>query len=281
MRSSVRWDLVQSRLSTPKNLRSELYDTPLSIHLKALLMLLEGDMSHSIQGLAVPISRNRRSPVDVLLDHEYRYWEEHAACLKLNLDLSILQNIVAAVTLFGADSQEEALAILSAVPGLGSLVQQNSSAGFLRSVDEKTLVLADRFARELFGSGIDASSSRLESYWDSLQPDYIGEWHVGRCAERNSQLISLLARGATDHQRDRAMEVLDRATSHQRHLSAALEMLRTSKSTGHRVLRMPAPTSTQLPSWKMQGQQAASTRESYDPAELMRVDRPDWTEKFT
>jgi len=212
---SIPWEEKVTEIAIPAGLNSSTYDTPLAIHLTALIALLVYDRPPCDE-TSFHASRDARAPEDELLDHELRYWEKHASSIGLDkrgVDDDTLGDMVVAATLLGAATEDEALGTLEVVPGLGT--------------DDKTVLLADRFIRELFGQG---DTSLPGSYWGSLQPDRLGEWHIGRRARHNSRLIKRLLGVASEYQMDRAGEILRRAVLHQPHLADALTMISVRKT---------------------------------------------------
>ena len=95
---------------------------------------------------------------DTLLRHEERYWIDTAHSAGLDLSATVLRRVVAAATLCGASSFDDAGALAGAVPGTGDLTQ-------------------DRLHRlDSWLSGLYPPDTGQR--WGSLQPDRLGEYLI-------------------------------------------------------------------------------------------------------
>jgi len=181
------WASLAAALRPPADLYEHRYDNVLTLQMTALTALLQ----HGPR----PVDTSPGTPPErTLLKHEDRFWEASAKAPAHRLDLPAptLGAAVAVAALCGAGTKDEALHVLTTLPGLPAH-QTASAAAWLAS-----LYPADG-----------------DRYWGSLQPDRIAEYHashtltedtitlpdlLGAAAPgQQAQLITVLARAAIAH----------------------------------------------------------------------------------
>ncbi|MFB8084695.1 hypothetical protein [Streptomyces sp. NPDC055992] len=113
------------------------------------------------------------APMDVLLDHEYRYWSRMARRHGLH-DAREWETALTAAFLVGASSRKEAL-------------------GTLKALEESSDVRRDSGRRDRLAEMIHALYP-TEEYWGSPQPDSLTEYHLKRALQDDGELRELLAR---------------------------------------------------------------------------------------
>ncbi|MBZ9644612.1 tetratricopeptide repeat protein, partial [Streptomyces sp. PSKA30] len=181
------WKSLAGTLRPPADLSHPRYDNVLTLQMTALVTLLQ----HGPRPADTPAGT---PPERTLLKHEERFWEASAKtpAYKLDLPVPTLGAAVATATLCGAGTPDEALRVITALPGLPDH-QQASTTAWLAS---------------LYPGG-------PNRYWGSLQPDRIAEYHASHVlAEgriplpallneaspgQQAQLITVLARAAIAH----------------------------------------------------------------------------------
>ncbi|MFD7321920.1 trypsin-like peptidase domain-containing protein [Streptomyces sp. NPDC059875] len=176
------WGAVADRVEAPADLTGSRYATALNVQMEALAALLQAGPEPLVPepGEAVEAT---------LLRHEERYWARaFAARGEQPLPMPLLRRIVAAATLCGAADEDEAMAVVSRVPGLGPV---------------RAWELAESI-RRLYPAAHDA-------YWGMLQPDRVGEFQASRVVGEVPGLLPALIAGATAAQQVQAMTVLTRA----------------------------------------------------------------------
>ena len=175
------WRSLTGALQTPVDLVSDKYGSPLNLQVAALAALLQAG-PHPI---TEPGDRSRE---DVLLDHERRYWRRTASERHLDYQPVTLELAVAAATLLGASSEQEATATLARVP----LLQD-------QALDARLAVA--RWIADLYPTAHD-------QYWGALQPDPLAEHHIATVL-RNSdrELLDKLLADATYDQRVQGLDV--------------------------------------------------------------------------
>ncbi|WP_406486003.1 tetratricopeptide repeat protein [Streptomyces phaeochromogenes] len=184
------WISLAASLRPPADLHDYRYANVLTLQMTALVGLLQ----HGPQ----PVEAAPGTPLEsILLLHEKRFWKASAKvpAYELNLPAPTLGAAVAVAALCGASTQEEALRVITTLPGLPAHLTQ-SAAEWLASLYPPD---GDR-------------------YWGSLQPDRIAEFHashtltkhnitlptlptlLGQAAPgQQAQLITVLARAAIAH----------------------------------------------------------------------------------
>ncbi|MEU9339384.1 hypothetical protein AB0D49_40645 [Streptomyces sp. NPDC048290] len=178
------WRALAAALRAPGDLDCAAYESVLTLHMTALVTLLQSGKA--------PVTTPHDEPAEgTLLRHEQRYWVRAGERLA-PLPNDTVQRATAVATLCGAADPVEAVAALSALPELCSA--------------ETPLVAA--WLRTLYPPGPDG-------YWGAIQPDRVGEYHVGRVLldfDQPLPLTTLLARCTADQQ-IRAFTVLVRAAT--------------------------------------------------------------------
>ncbi|MFC8263975.1 tetratricopeptide repeat protein [Streptomyces sp. NPDC057291] len=200
------WPSLAAVLRPPADLDDHRYDNVLTLQMTALVCLLQ----HGPRPVdAVPDTPPERT----LLKHEDHFWEASAKtpAHKLDLDARTLGAAVAVAVLCGAGTRDEAVRVITTLPGLPS--HQTASA-------------ADWLAALYPADG--------DRYWGSLQPDRVAEYHASRMVEdgaiplpallaagsptQQAQTITVLARAAIAHYNtgrptssDRTLHTLDTA----------------------------------------------------------------------
>ncbi|MEU8383873.1 serine protease [Streptosporangium sp. NPDC048865] len=163
----------------------------LTIQMAALVQLLQSG-EHPVE------ARESEAVEDVLLNHERRYWRRTAAAAGLALNATSLERAIAAAALCGADDEMQAGATLEAVPGWDGV-----------GADRRET--AARWIRGLY-------PAPDGEYWGTLQPDRIGEHLVAAVTRETPGLLNVLLPAASVEQRQRALEMLARASAReQRH----------------------------------------------------------------
>jgi len=194
------WQNLAETVTAPPDLISDKYGSPLNLQVAALTALLQAG-PHPI---AEPGDRSRE---DVLLDHERRYWRRSASERHLNYQPDTLELAVAAATLLGASTEQEATTILARVPGLQD-----------QALDTRLAVA--RWIADLYPTAHD-------QYWGALQPDELGERLIVDTIASHSDLINQLADGASDSQAIHALYSLGRLLPREPELTSQLEALIT------------------------------------------------------
>ncbi|MEV8287210.1 tetratricopeptide repeat protein [Streptomyces niveus] len=200
------WPSLAVELRSPADLHDHRYDNVLTLQMTALVDLLQ----HGPRPVNVAPGT---PPERTLLKHEDRFWEASAKtpAHRLDLDASTLGAAVAIAALCGATTPEEAVRVITTLPGLPRH-QATSAANWLAA-----LYPADG-----------------DRYWGSLQPDRVAEHHASRVLEdgaiplpallaagspmQQAQTITVLARAAIAHYNtgrttnsDRVLHTLDTA----------------------------------------------------------------------
>jgi tetratricopeptide (TPR) repeat protein len=195
-------------VGTPPTLRTagtaEL--TPLDLHLEALATVLGESGGGEVHGPA-------SSPVQRVLNHERRYWRKAADGAGLGTyDGVDLDRALAAASLCGADTEDQAVAVLSRVEGLAH---------------HGDLVRLARLIRRLYPS--------TDWYWGFLRPDLLAEELIGQVAagsgypHESRTFPAALLEQASVEQRLRALTMLARAAPQRDHVrSLVADLIRAS-----------------------------------------------------
>ncbi|WP_367132209.1 MULTISPECIES: tetratricopeptide repeat protein [Streptomyces] len=177
------WPSLAAALRTPADLYDHRYDNVLTLQMTALVNLLQ----HGPR----PVDAAPGTPPErTLLKHEDRFWEASAKAPahRLDLDASTLGAAVAVAALCGAATRDEAVRVITTLPGLPGH-QAASAANWVAA-----LYPADG-----------------DRYWGSLQPDRVAEYHASRVLEHGAiPLPALLAAGSATQQ-TQTITVLARA----------------------------------------------------------------------
>ncbi|MDT3395350.1 tetratricopeptide repeat protein, partial [Streptomyces sp. B1866] len=177
------WQSLAAALQPPGDLHGHRYDNVLTLQMTALVALLQ----HGPR----PVDAAPGTPPErTLLQHEDRFWEASATTPAYRLDLptATLGAAVAVAALCGADTRDEALGVISTLPGLPA-----------HQAETATAWLAALYP---------ADGNR---YWGSLQPDRIAEYHASRALANNTIQLPALLNAATPGQQAQTITVLARA----------------------------------------------------------------------
>ncbi|MET9572450.1 tetratricopeptide repeat protein, partial [Streptomyces virginiae] len=177
------WPSLATELGPPSDLHEQRYDNVLALQMTALVGLLQ----HGPR----PVDTTPGTPLErILLMHEDRFWEASATspAHKLALDASTLGAAVAVAALCGATTQDEAVQVISTLPGLPGH-QMESAAKWL--------------ARLYPADG--------DRYWGSLQPDRVAEYHASRVLADGSLPLPALLAASSPAQQAQTVTVLARA----------------------------------------------------------------------
>ncbi|WP_052499803.1 tetratricopeptide repeat protein [Streptomyces vietnamensis] len=177
------WSSLAVELRPPADLHDHRYDNVLTLQMTALVDLLQHG-PHPVD--ATPGTPPERT----LLKHEDRFWEASAKtpAHRLDLDSSTLGAAVAVAALCGAATREEAVQVITTLPGLPDR-QAASAANWLAA-----LYPADG-----------------DRYWGSLQPDRVAEYHASRVLEDGAILLPALFTAGSPMQQAQTITVLARA----------------------------------------------------------------------
>jgi tetratricopeptide (TPR) repeat protein len=180
----------QERLSaaTPPDLTQTGYGDPLSIQLAAMLALLG-----EVDGVDVTALENR------LIRHEKAYWQHVLDVRGLELESHVRDQAVAAATLFSVAGRQAALRLLQRVP---ELTTPGPVATWLS---------------ELY--------PHAKHYWGPLQPDRLGEHHIGAVSSRDPDFLHELFADTSVDEAEAALVVVGRAMAHQPHLEEQVRRL--------------------------------------------------------
>lgn len=182
--SAIDPNLVQP----PNDLGHRRYGSVLTLQLAALVSLLQAGPS----ALALPHDLPAEG---VLLEHERRYWRRAALTFGVELDVEIRDITVTMAALCGARDRDEALGLLSAVPGVSDQPYD------LRLRTTKWL-------RDLYPTTEDHC-------WGPLEPDRIAEFLIAATLRLEPGLLPRVMAAASQDQVRRAITVLARASAHQ------------------------------------------------------------------
>ncbi|WP_272591558.1 tetratricopeptide repeat protein [Streptomyces sp. M92] len=177
------WTALAGTLHPPADLHNPGYDNALTLQMTALVALLQHGPRPADTPPGTPAERT-------LLKHEERFWEASATtpAYKIALPVPTLGAAVAVAALCGAATREEALRVITALPGLPDH-QHTTAAAWLAS---------------LYPGGPD-------HYWGSLQPDRVAEYHASQTLEEHGDLLPALLTAGTPAQQAQAITVLARA----------------------------------------------------------------------
>jgi hypothetical protein len=155
----------------------------------AAALLLARDPSIDIDSM----SRDQLM-LELIDRHETQYWQRWNQSLKAGLDTPTQRRTAAAATMLGADTEDEAIALVAAVPALGDA-----------SVERRRVIAG--WLSHLYGGG------RLEerpAIWP-VEPDMLGEALIKREYENSATLLADTFAVASSRQLARALSVLARA----------------------------------------------------------------------
>jgi tetratricopeptide (TPR) repeat protein len=200
----------QARAGTlrPPDLSPGAYAAILTIQLQALTDLLAADRGGTIDGPDADEPTRPEQLEDELLEHEQRYWNytaDRAGLVQPTYQPVTLRRAVAIATVCGAADEDEAIATVTRVPGLGD-----------KTSDER---------RGVAGWLADLYPASERRYWGSLHPDRVGEHLIGQVTRATPNLLSAVLDGASEEQLTLALTVLSRTVTHQPHLADTLRQL--------------------------------------------------------
>ncbi|QXE35085.1 tetratricopeptide repeat protein [Streptomyces sp. GMY02] len=178
------WTGPAAELRPPDDLGHPRYDNALTLQMTALVALLQ-------HGPAPAAISPGALPEDILLIHERHFWEESAkapAFRLQDLPTPTLGAAVAIAALCGAATQDEAAAVLGALPDL--------PAG--------KVAFTGAWVKGLY-------PSEPDGYWGSLQPDRIAEYHASRAVGQGHVPLPALITAAAPRQQAQIITVLSRA----------------------------------------------------------------------
>ncbi|WP_328832205.1 toll/interleukin-1 receptor domain-containing protein [Streptomyces sp. NBC_00252] len=168
----------------PADLCAARYDRILDVHAAAVVALLEQDNPLGSAPSASP------DPVARVLAHERRYWRRLLAVHGLPEDTSLhADTLIAVATLFGAGTEDRALALLSDTP----------------TFEGASVSLRRRHLR--WASAVLQGGPGLHP----LRPDRLGEEHVSHVLASLPEVATAPLPGLDDGQARRALTVLGRA----------------------------------------------------------------------
>ncbi|MER8041919.1 serine protease [Streptomyces sp. NPDC094032] len=183
------WAAVAERVVPPADLRGSRYATALNVQMEALVALLQAgpEPLDAVPGEVVEAT---------LLRHEERYWARAFASSagpgRRPLPMSLIRRMVAAATLCGAADEEEAVAVLGRVPGLGGGAGRDEAWEYAEAI------------RRLY-------PATHEAYWGALQPDRVAEFQASLLVTEVPGLLPAVAAQGTPAQQSQAVTVLTRA----------------------------------------------------------------------
>ncbi|MFF6895820.1 tetratricopeptide repeat protein [Streptomyces microflavus] len=177
------WTPLAATLRPPTDLHDHRYDNVLTLQMTALIGLLQHGPRPVDEAPGTP-------PERTLLKHEDRFWEASAnsPAYRLDLPAPTLGAAVAVAALCGAGTKDEALHVITTLPGLPEH-QGAPAAAWLAS-----LYPADG-----------------DRYWGSLQPDRIAEYHASQTLAEGDIPLPVLLGAAAPGQQAQLITVLARA----------------------------------------------------------------------
>ncbi|MFE5300682.1 tetratricopeptide repeat protein [Streptomyces sp. NPDC056632] len=183
------WHSTTSTLHPPADLNAQGYDNILTLHMAALIALLQHGPQPTDTVPGTP-------PERTLLKHEERFWQDSAQAppYELELNTRILRAAVATAALCGAGTKEEALRVIAVLPRLPAH-QQESTAAWLASL----------YPPE--------DNRNQDRYWGSLQPDRIAEYHAAQTLKDHGITLPALLTAGTPGQQTQTITVLARAAT--------------------------------------------------------------------
>ncbi|MGW4898382.1 tetratricopeptide repeat protein [Kitasatospora sp. NPDC004240] len=183
------WAALAAGIRPPADIEHPRYENVLTLQMTALTALLQHGPS--------PVTTDPDAPAEaVLLDHEKRFWEDSAAAPAFGLtsNTKILGHAVAVAAACGAADGTEARKVTETIPGL----------------PPHTAPTAAEWLASLY-----PPDSDNQSYWGSLRPDRVAEYHAATTLTgadsplppllaaaapgQQAQIITVLARAAVAH----------------------------------------------------------------------------------
>lgn len=192
MHPGADWQAIAQAIGS-RDLREERFGDPLALQLEALLALLESAGSAGPPG----------APEQRLIAHEREYWRNTLEAEGIDLTPQLRDQAVAAATLIAARDRAGAVALLQRVP---ELTNPGPVATWLRSL---------------------YPTETQSRYWGPLQPDRLGEHHIGAVTRADPSLLPHLLGSDDVNELQEALVIIGRAMAHQPHLLDQLsELLR-------------------------------------------------------
>jgi tetratricopeptide (TPR) repeat protein len=199
------WETVAQSVAKPTHMLSD--GSPLTVHMAALTNLLNS---------ATSIGDTENRPLEEqVIAHERRYWEESAKAAGLlsgqgafgPLPPAVLKLLVATTVVTRPPSKSYARWLLKYVPGL------------IGEPYELTRISAADWLHMLYPPGDN-------SYWGTLQPDRVGEYHLGLCMRDEPEFLQRLTPALDSKGIEHVLTVLGRVAVHSSLRELAIDHLR-------------------------------------------------------
>ncbi|MFE3122955.1 tetratricopeptide repeat protein, partial [Streptomyces hydrogenans] len=193
------WTATATTLTPPQGLGQNEYGNALTLHMSALVDLLDITRAGAPEPAHSTETRDSAHDVeDRLLGHEDRYWRNTATAhgLTPNLSMDTLRTAIAAAHLTSANDREHADHLWQRLPALGDQPRDRR--------DQVTTWLATLYPATTPGG----------PPWGTLQPDRLAERHAGRTLLANPHLADHLLTGADNTQITQLLTVYSRAAAH-------------------------------------------------------------------
>ncbi|KAF2781795.1 tetratricopeptide repeat protein [Streptomyces sp. OM5714] len=177
------WDRVAAELRPDDDLGDRRYDNVLTLHMTALVGLLQNGPAPVETAAGAPVERT-------LVMHERKFWQATAGSEEFGLGLSdrTLRRAVAVAALCGATDQDEAIRVIGSLPDVGAGKAANTAEWFAWLYPP--------------GQG---------DYWGPLQPDRIAEYHAAEAVTSGGLVLPDVLAAASPAQQARAVTTLTRA----------------------------------------------------------------------
>ncbi|MFC9263811.1 tetratricopeptide repeat protein [Streptomyces hydrogenans] len=193
------WTATATTLTPPQGLGQNEYGNALTLHMSALVDLLDITRAGSPEPAHSTETRDSAHDVeDRLLGHEDRYWRNTATAHGLTpvLSMDTLRTAIAAAHLTSANDREHADHLWQRLPALSDQPRDRR--------DQVTTWLATLYPATTPGG----------PPWGTLQPDRLAERHTGRTLLANPYLADRLLTGADHTQTPQLLTVYSRAAAH-------------------------------------------------------------------
>ncbi|QKW45190.1 TIR domain-containing protein [Streptomyces microflavus] len=228
--------------AVPADLGAARYDRILDVHAAAMVALLEQDEPLG----SVPSTSP--DPVARVLAHERRYWKRLLAVHALPEDTTLHADaLIAVATLFGAGTEEGAIALLSATP----------------TFEDTSLPLRRRHLR--WASAVLQGGTGLHP----LRPDRLGEEHVAHVLDSLPEVATAPLPGLDDGQARRALTVLGRAAV--RHPVAASAVTTLLALDIDRMLPLGMEVASQLENPRVFARTLLDGLQAHDDGDTVRL----------
>lgn len=203
-------------IDSPPGIDTPSFERALDIHAAALAALLD-------ESTPDDQSNPDRDPDLRVLHHEQRYWRRTADSSGLpDPHQTRLKCVVAVATLFGADTDSEAIDLLHSLPSF-----QDENKTLLRRFV--------RWARELYPGPVPLNP---------LRPDRLGEDHVAATLVVEPEIATTPPSAVDDTRLRQALTVLGRGAP--RHSEAATALAQIAANTGRRFVDLAMTVATTL-----------------------------------